>query len=68
MSWGDLGQKSPSFLGAQNCLIARRLIERGSRFVQLYHPNWNSHGENLLSARASAEVATGFINGDEPFV
>ncbi len=29
---------------ANNCLLARRLIERGSRFVQLYHTNWDSHG------------------------
>ena len=29
---------------ANNCLLARRLIERGVRFVQLYHPNWDSHG------------------------
>ncbi len=38
----------PSF--ARNCLLARRLVERGSRFVQLYHTNWDSHGgpgENL---------------------
>lgn len=38
----------PSF--ANNCLLARRLVERGVRFVQLYHANWDSHGgpgENL---------------------
>ena len=38
----------PSF--ARNCLLARRLVERGVRFVQLYHTNWDSHGgpgENL---------------------
>ena len=38
----------PSF--ATNCLLARRLVERGVRFVQLYHTNWDSHGgpgENL---------------------
>jgi len=29
---------------ANNCILARRLIERGSRFVQLYHTNWDSHG------------------------
>ncbi len=29
---------------ARNCLLARRLVERGSRFVQLYHTNWDSHG------------------------
>ena len=32
----------PSF-GA-NCLVARRLVERGVRFVQLYHTNWDHHG------------------------
>ena len=29
---------------ANNCLLARRLVERGVRFVQLYHTNWDSHG------------------------
>ncbi len=28
---------------ANNCLLARRLIERGSRFVQLYHTDWDHH-------------------------
>lgn len=32
----------PSY--AANCLLARRLIERGTRFVQLYHTNWDHHG------------------------
>jgi hypothetical protein len=27
-----------------NCLLARRLVERGTRFVQLYHMNWDHHG------------------------
>ena len=37
---------------ARNCLLARRLVERGTRFVQLYHTNWDSHGgpgENLTT-------------------
>jgi uncharacterized protein (DUF1501 family) len=29
-----------------NCLLARRLLERGVRFVQLYHWGWDSHGTN----------------------
>jgi hypothetical protein len=29
---------------ANNCLLARRLIERGTRFVQLYHRGWDHHG------------------------
>ncbi|HWL08899.1 MAG TPA: DUF1501 domain-containing protein [Planctomicrobium sp.] len=38
----------PSF--AASCLLARRLVERGVRFVQIYHTNWDHHGgptENL---------------------
>ncbi len=30
---------------ANNCLLARRLIERGVRFVQLYHEAWDHHGQ-----------------------
>jgi hypothetical protein len=33
----------PSF--ANNCLLARRLVERGVRFVQLYHTDWDQHGD-----------------------
>ncbi|HKB04450.1 MAG TPA: DUF1501 domain-containing protein [Gemmataceae bacterium] len=29
---------------AANCLLARRLAERGVRFVQLYHRGWDNHG------------------------
>ena len=32
----------PSF--ARNCLLARRLVERGTRFVQLFHEAWDQHG------------------------
>lgn len=30
---------------ANNCLLARRLVEKGVRFVQLYHWGWDSHGD-----------------------
>jgi uncharacterized protein (DUF1501 family) len=30
---------------ANNCLLARRLVERGVRFVQLYHEAWDHHSE-----------------------
>lgn len=33
----------PSF--AMNCLLARRLVERGVRFVQLFHEGWDHHSE-----------------------
>jgi len=29
---------------AANCLLARRLAERGTRFIQLYHMGWDQHG------------------------
>ena len=32
----------PSF--ANNCLLARRMVERGVRFVQMYHTDWDHHG------------------------
>jgi hypothetical protein len=30
---------------ANNCLLARRLVERGVRFVQLFHEAWDQHGD-----------------------
>jgi uncharacterized protein (DUF1501 family) len=33
----------PSF--ARNCLLARRLVERGVRFVELFHESWDQHGD-----------------------
>jgi hypothetical protein len=44
------GAKPGAASFANNCVLARRLVERGVRFVQLYHTNWDSHGgpgENL---------------------
>jgi len=38
---------TPSY--ARNCLLARRLTERGVRFVQLFHEAWDQHG-NLTKA------------------
>jgi hypothetical protein len=40
----------PSF--AANCLLARRLVERGVRFVTLFHTDWDHHGggDNLEEA------------------
>ena len=59
----DLSQETPATLErygatpgkgsfANNCLLARRLVERGVRFVQLYHTSWDHHGggENLDGA------------------
>jgi len=35
---------------ANNCLLARRLVERGVRFVQLFHWGWDSHGASKTEA------------------
>jgi hypothetical protein len=74
----DLSKESPQTLDkygiksvkdatfARNCLLARRLIERGVRFVQLFHEAWDQHGnltggvkQNALDTdRASAALVT----------
>ncbi len=40
---------------AFNCLIARRLVERGVRFVQLFHQGWDSHGNLPKEVRNQAK-------------
>ena len=35
---------------ANNCLLARRLVERGVRFVQLFHWGWDAHGVDKSEA------------------
>ena len=35
---------------ANNCLLARRLAERGVRFIQLFHWGWDSHGAGQAEA------------------
>jgi hypothetical protein len=44
--YGPESQKPGTF--AANCLLARRLAERGVRFIQLYHRGWDQHN-NLPS-------------------
>jgi hypothetical protein len=67
----DLADESPATLDlygtpgadgsfASNCLLARRLIERGVRFVQLYHRDWDHHGSiKSHIAGTAAEVDRG---------
>jgi hypothetical protein len=38
------GAKAGDGSFAANCLLARRLAERGVRFIQLYHRDWDHHG------------------------
>jgi hypothetical protein len=40
--YGDDAKKPGTF--AANCLLTRRLFEKGVRFVQLYHRGWDQHG------------------------
>ncbi len=40
--YGDAARNPGTY--AANCLLARRLAERGVRFIQLYHPGWDQHG------------------------
>ncbi|HEX8311584.1 MAG TPA: DUF1501 domain-containing protein [Chthoniobacteraceae bacterium] len=40
--YGPEAQKPGTF--AANCLLARRLAEKGVRYIQLYHPGWDHHG------------------------
>jgi len=44
---------------ANNCLLARRLVERGVRFVQLFHEAWDQHG-NLV-----ADLKKNCLNTDQ---
>jgi hypothetical protein len=40
---------------ASNCLLARRLAERGVRFIQLYHRDWDHHGNLKADIQLKAE-------------
>lgn len=44
----------PSY--ARNCLLARRLVERGVRFVQLYHTDWDHHGDTTNNLGEAIEA------------
>ncbi len=41
---------------AANCLLARRLAERGVRFIQLYHRGWDHHGGIKDGAKVTANL------------
>jgi hypothetical protein len=44
----------PSF--AMNCLLSRRLIERGVRFVELLHESWDQHGNLTADLKKNCKV------------
>jgi uncharacterized protein (DUF1501 family) len=62
--YGDDARQSGTH--ARNCLLARRLLERGVRFVQLYHRDWDHHASlpgrmvrcTAENERASAALVT----------
>src|SRR5436305_909186 len=53
----------PSF--ANNCLLARRMVERGVRFVQLYHEAWDQHGNLVkdisINCKATDQACTALV-------
>ena len=46
----------PKAAYANNCLLARRLIEKGSRFVQVYHSGWDHHSQVEAGVTAQAKL------------
>jgi hypothetical protein len=52
---------------ASNCLLARRLAERGVRFIQLYHRAWDHHGDiqnGMTSAAKDVDQASAALVKD----
>jgi uncharacterized protein (DUF1501 family) len=52
---------------ASNCLLARRLGERGVRFIQLYHRDWDHHGSvknNVAIKAQKTDRATAALISD----
>src|SRR5688572_5893615 len=51
--YGEEARDTGTF--AANCLLARRLAERDVRFIQLYHPGWDHHGNLPANIRHQAK-------------
>ena len=64
MNFSDETQESLELYGtkgadgsfASNCLLARRLAERGVRFIQLYHRGWDHHGNVKAASAGTAKL------------
>lgn len=52
------GVEKPDGSFASNCLIARRLAERGVRFIQLYHRGWDHHS----GIKSGMEETAGYVD------
>ena len=55
--YGPDARKPGTF--AANCILARRLAERGVRFIQLFHRGWDQHNRcpNRLQASAGIPIS-----------
>jgi uncharacterized protein (DUF1501 family) len=51
--YGPDAEKPGTF--AANCLLARRLAEKGVRFIQLYHPGWDQHNNLPKTIRGQCQ-------------
>ncbi|MCB1090541.1 MAG: DUF1501 domain-containing protein [Verrucomicrobiae bacterium] len=63
--YGEGLEKPGSF--ASNCLLARRLAERGVRYIHLYHPGWDHHGalpENMETVAKEIDQGCGALIQD----
>ena len=61
--YGEDAKKPGTFVA--NCLLARRLAERGVRFIQLFHRGWDQHGklprDIAKQARATDQASAALI-------
>ena len=48
--------KKPTKVFGTNCLLARRLVERGVRFVQLMHGSWDHHASLLKGLKENCDI------------
>jgi len=63
--YGEESRKPGTF--AANCLLARRLVEKDVRFIQLYHQGWDQHGNlprDIQTMAKSVDQATAALIQD----
>jgi hypothetical protein len=52
--YGARNAKTAAF--GTNCLLARRMVERGVRFIQLYHSTWDDHSDLNKNLKTNCEM------------
>ena len=63
----NYGITAPDGSYGANCLMARRLAERGVRFIQLYHRDWDHHGsvrDHMRGSASEVDQATAALIND----